>query len=143
MTKPETHSDARPAHLKTLRGRCDCGAVTFEADVDLTKATSRCNCGFCRRAGLWGAAVHPSAFRLLSGEDELTDYQRGAKTTHLTFCKRCGVRPFSRGDAPWMGGPYVGVNLNCVEDLDTKGLVVLHFDGAHDDWSSPRAEVLG
>jgi hypothetical protein len=46
-------------------------------------------------------------------------------------------------DAPWTGGPYYAVNVNCLEDVDPAGLIVRHFDGRHDDWSNPRIERLG
>jgi hypothetical protein len=128
---------------KRYSGGCDCGAVRFSVDLDLSAGTTRCNCSFCRKAAQWGAMVKPAAFTLESGRDALSDYQRGARTTHLYFCKHCGVRSFSHGDAPWMGGEYYGINLNCVDGIEPAGLTVMHFNGRDNDWESPRIEVLG
>jgi len=49
---------------KTYRGRCHCGAVTFEAELDLTQSTYRCNCSICRRTRFWPAVAREGDFRL-------------------------------------------------------------------------------
>jgi hypothetical protein len=126
--------------LKTYRGSCACGAVRFEADLDLQAGTTRCNCTLCTKAGLWGVTIAPSAFRLLGGEDNLADFQRGAKIGHFVFCKTCGVRPFGHGDAPWMNGRYVSVQLTSLDDADLSDVPVKYFDGRHDNWENPLVE---
>lgn len=60
--------------LKTYRGSCHCGAVTFEADLDLSQSSYRCNCSICRRNCFWPAVAKPENFRLLTGEADLTQY---------------------------------------------------------------------
>jgi hypothetical protein len=60
--------------LKAYRGSCHCGVVTFEADLDLTQGSYRCNCTICRRSRFWPALAKPENFRLLTGESELTQY---------------------------------------------------------------------
>jgi len=85
--------------------------------------------------------IPPGALRLLAGENELSEYQFGNKAIHHLFCKRCGVRTFSRGDGPNPGG---AIHIATLDDVDIDELVrapVTYVNGRHDDFQSPPAET--
>lgn len=127
--------------LKTYHGSCHCGVVRFEADIDLTQATYRCNCSICRRNRFWAAVVEPEAFRLLSGEAELTEYLFNTRKNRHYFCRHCGVRGYGLGDSPDFGRK-VGINLGCLDDVTDEELAaapIIYIDGRHDNWSAPPA----
>jgi hypothetical protein len=129
---------------KTYHGSCHCGAVRFEADIDLDAGTNKCNCTICTKMRNWNALIKPSAFRLLAGEDSLTDYQHGPKIGHYPFCGRCGIHCFSRGDIPEVGGAYVTVQLATLDDVSAADLAaapVRYTDGRNNDWDSTPRET--
>jgi hypothetical protein len=86
---------------KMCPGHCHCGAVRFEADLDLSAGTCKCNCSMCRMTRLWGAIVGTDFFRLSAGEADLVDYQ--PDNVHHVFCRKCGVRSFGWGESPERG----------------------------------------
>jgi hypothetical protein len=47
---------------------------------------------------------------------------------------RCGVHCFGRGHLVELGGDYVSVNLNCLDDVDPNQLSVVYWDGRHNNW---------
>jgi len=129
--------------MRTYQGSCHCGAVRFEADVDLAHGTLRCNCSFCLKIRCWAVMAKPEAFRLLAGEGEMNVYQFGAKNEHHYFCKHCGVRPYGVGNSPRYGVFY-GVNvasLDGVGDEDLANAPITYVDGRADNWISPPTET--
>jgi hypothetical protein len=127
--------------LKTYTGSCHCGAVRFEADLDLAAPSFRCNCSICRRNRFWAGIARDEGFRLLGGQEQLTRYLFNTRKNEHWFCRVCGVRPFGIGtDTPI--GRMVGVNLGCLEgvsEAELAAIPVTHVDGLHDRWQDAPA----
>lgn len=123
---------------KLYHGSCECEKVRFEVRLDLAEGTFKCNCRICTKSRFWGATVKPEAFKLLSGEKELTDYYGSASGIHHLFCKHCGIKTVGRGDSPKAGGKFIAINLGALDDLDPREWVqapVQYMDGRNDNWS--------
>jgi hypothetical protein len=116
---------------KTHHGSCHCGAVKYEADVDLMAGTGRCNCSVCLKTRNWGVMLKPAQFRLLAGADNLTAYG------FARFCKTCGVKLFNTGDVAEIGGAFVSIQVATLDDLtdeERAALPVSYADGRNNNW---------
>ena len=132
----------------TYHGSCHCGAVTFEADIDLEKGTGKCNCTLCWKQRMWNAGqLAPTDFRLLTGEESLGDYAKSGDwgEGHHRFCTRCGIATHSHGRIEQMGGePFVSVHLAALDTLPVEALIAAplsYMDGRHDNWQHAPDET--
>jgi hypothetical protein len=124
-------------HRKTYQGGCDCGQVRYQVELNLGACSERCICKRCSTPNFWGALVEPAAFKLLTGEDCLNDYTVNARGVHHLVCKHCGSRSFCRGSIPEIGGDYVTVNLNSLDDVDLSNLTIRYLQDHQSDQHSP------
>lgn len=107
---------------KPYHGSCHCGAIAFEAAIDLAAGTGKCNCSICMKARSWTAIVKPDEFRLTQGADQLSDYRFGSGAVTYRFCPGCGVHVFALGYVEQMGGEFVSVRVNCLDDATVQEL---------------------
>jgi hypothetical protein len=127
---------------QTYTGGCHCGAVRYEADIDFSHGTLKCNCSICQKARAWLVAVGGNDFRLLKGADALSEYQFGPKRIHHLFCKHCGIKSFGRAEAP--NGQFVAVFVSCLDnvpDAELASLPVTYVDGRHDKFQAAPDET--
>ena len=131
---------------KTYHGSCHCGAVTFQAKIDLDKGTTRCNCSICAKSRFWFAIVPPDDFKVEKGEDQQADYSwippgKSASHLHYRFCKTCGVRTYAEGN----GGTFYAVSIATLEgieqDADQLVKTLTYNDGRHDDLKHAPADT--
>ncbi|HVK77310.1 MAG TPA: GFA family protein [Kofleriaceae bacterium] len=119
-------------------GSCFCGDVQFEVELDLSKG-SKCNCTVCTKTGATGTNVKPAAFTLLSEESKLASFTRNPEFGRRFFCARCHIFCFGKGHLEVLGGDFVSINLNCIDDFDVSKTELIHWDGRHDNWQAgPR-----
>jgi len=129
---------------KAHAGGCHCGAVRFECELDAAAETSRCSCSICAKGRFWKTIARKDAFRLVKGADMVTEYGFGSGTIRHCFCRRCGIKPFGRGNMEALGGVFYAVNVACLDgDAPLQFAVreIVFQDGAHNDWSQPPAET--
>ncbi len=112
--------------LQTCTGSCHCGAVQFEIDTDFPELTM-CDCSICRRKNALMVKVHESRFRLIAGEDALTEYRFHTHTARHFFCRTCGIYPFHRKRVT---PDYFGINVHCLHEFDPAGIPVRQAVGA-------------
>jgi hypothetical protein len=108
-------------------GSCQCGAVAFEATVDISQPIT-CNCSRCQRLGLVLAFAPAADFTLLRGADALTEYTFNRNVIRHQFCRSCGVQTFAFAPGP-DGTPMVAINVNCLDGVDPRALPARHVDG--------------
>ncbi|MCH8619196.1 GFA family protein [Undibacterium sp. TS12] len=112
--------------MQSYQGSCHCGAVRFEITTDFPELTT-CDCSICHRKNALMVKVHESQFRLVTGEESLTEYQFNTMTAHHYFCKVCGIYPFHRKRVT---PDNFGINVHCLAEFDPAGIPVRRATGS-------------
>ena len=77
------------------RGECNCGAVAFEIDADLS-GVFVCHCSICRRStgsnGIAVVVIDNHSFRWTRGEDMIATWKKPGADWQTWFCRVCGSR---------------------------------------------------
>lgn len=114
-------------------GGCHCGRVKIEVQIPEKIIVHRCNCSICQKSGYLHLIVEAENFKLLSGEESLTDYSFHTGVARHLFCKYCGIKSFY---IPRSHPRGFSVNLNCMELPAEIEVTVAEFDGRN--WSENR-----
>lgn len=79
-----------------IKGRCDCGSVSFEVE-DVRPTVTICHCGQCRRTSghLW-ASTHAAFDKVNFISDEGLEWYNSSDYAKRGFCKNCGSSLFYR-----------------------------------------------
>ena len=112
--------------IQTFQGSCHCGAVRFQIETDFPELTM-CDCSICKMKNALMVKVHESKFKLLAGEDALTEYQFHTKTARHYFCKICGIYPFHRKRVT---PDNLGINVHCLDGFNAEEILVRQAIGA-------------
>ena len=90
------------------KGECNCGAVKFEIDADLTSVFV-CHCSICRRStGSNGIAVvvfPKERFRWIRGQEFIATWKKPGASWQTWFCSVCGSPVPGENDATRMFAP--------------------------------------
>lgn len=111
----------------THSGGCQCGAVRFEANAEV-KEVIACNCSRCGKLGSLLTFVPTDDFKLLAGENAMTEFLFNRHVIHHLFCSTCGIEPYARAVNP-KGEAVIAINARCLDDVDLAALTVRNYDG--------------
>lgn len=115
------------ANIKKGEGGCHCGAVRYEAEVDLD-ATIVCNCSICQKRGSILSAAPAGKFKLQKGADALTKYQFNKHRIDHLFCKTCGILSFAHGKGKDSSEMHM-VNVRTMDGIEPDELHPKKIDG--------------
>ncbi len=134
--------------LKTYSGSCHCGAVRFQAELDLAAGMTRCNCSLCSKVRSWFVVASRERVRLIAGADAQTEYQwappGGRSFLHYRFCKTCGIRTFGMGGEETDAGGFWFVNVAALDGVSIDELAdapLRYVDGRNDRYDQPPEDT--
>ena len=108
------------------RGGCHCGRVRFEVEAPAEITVTDCNCSICVRTGYQHLIVPRERFKLVQGEEFLTNYRFNTGAAQHLFCKVCGIKSFY---VPRSHPEGISVNARCLDPGTVTHMEFEPFDG--------------
>jgi len=118
------------------KGGCHCGRIAFEVTIEDEIVVQRCNCSICSMLGYVHLIVPAAQFRLLCGEEHLTEYRFNSGTARHLFCRHCGIKSFY---VPRSNPDGISVNLRCLDLPGEVRVIEENFDGRN--WEQHAEEL--
>lgn len=118
-------------------GSCHCGAVRFRVDAVIEELTT-CDCSLCSMRNALMFKVPERALTVLDGQEILTLYEWNTRRARHYFCRRCGIYVFHRKRA---APDHFGVNVHCLEGVDSVSISVRATEGASMSIEDPSARA--
>jgi len=109
-----------------VRGGCHCGKVAFEVRLASSITVQHCNCSICSMVGFVHLIVPAKRFRLIHGEESLTEYTFNTGVARHLFCRVCGVKSFY---VPRSNPDGFSINLRCLVLPQNVTVIEEQFDG--------------
>ena len=126
-----------------VKGRCHCGDVEFEAQVD-PKRVGICHCTDCQvfssSAFRTSVLVRSADFQLLKGD--LTKYEKiseSGSARYLLFCGRCGTHIY--GASIDTEAPIYSLRVGVLAQRDELPPVAQVWCQSEQPWLSRLAEI--
>ena len=136
-TARDTASNTDPlSQWVTHRGGCHCRRVAFEVDASAHIEALDCNCSICSKTGFLHLIVPQSRFRLLRGEEVLTDYHFNQGIARHLFCSHCGIKSFY---VPRSNPDGIDINVRCLNQDTIASLRITPFDGRN--WEDAASTI--
>ena len=120
------------------KGGCHCGRVRFEIMAPAAIEVGDCNCSMCSKTGYLHLVVKKEQFKLVSGEDALTNYQFNTGTAKHFFCSHCGIKSFY---VPRSHPDGYSVNARCLDEGTVASMTSRKIDGKN--WEKHYSEGRG
>lgn len=123
--------------MHKCKGGCHCGRVSIEVHIPGELLVHQCSCSICQKSGYLHLIVPADRFKLLSGEEDLTDYRFHTGVARHLFCGHCGIKSFY---VPRSHPESYSVNLNCLDLPEEIVVTIEPFDGRN--WSKNREHLV-
>ncbi|MEM7695682.1 MAG: GFA family protein [Pseudomonadota bacterium] len=93
----------------SVKGRCLCGKVTFEAAIE--PRLDACHCSHCRRLTAGPFMAYGAHILTVQGEEAISRF-KSSEWAHREFCKHCGTNLFWRLE----GGGHISINAFAIDN---------------------------